>query len=131
MIPTVLLYNLESDKGRKIKALCLTLKLRSRSVGPEEFGQPLNGVLGLAPKLESPGEGNPFTDELLVMAGLSSQQMNSLLQGFRRKKISPVALKAVLTPTNGMWNAFQLREELSAEHEAMLRGENLHEGRTL
>lgn len=50
MVPTVLLYNLENDKGRKIKALCLTLKLRARSVLPEDFGQPLNGVLGLAPR---------------------------------------------------------------------------------
>ncbi len=131
MIPTVLLYNLENDKGRKIKTLCLTLKLRARSVASEEFGQTLNSVLGLSPKQESPEEGQTFTDELLVMAGLSSQQMNSLLQGFRRKKIPPVGLKAVLTATNGAWNAFQLREELSAEHEAMLRGENLHEGRPL
>ena len=53
MVPTVLLYNLENDKGRKIKALCLTLKLRARSVLPEDFGQPLDGVLGLAPRAET------------------------------------------------------------------------------
>ena len=131
MVPTVLLYNLENDKGRKIKALCLTLKLRARSVLPEDFGQPLDGVLGLAPRAETAETGKVFPDELLVMAGLSSHQMNQLLQGFRQKKIPPVELKAVLTASNGGWNAYQLRDELKREHEAMLRGENLHEGGSL
>ena len=131
MTPTVLLYNLENEKGRKIKTLCLTLKLRARSVGVEDFGQPLDSVLGLEPALDAPGEGEMFSDEMMVMAGLSSHQMNSLLQGFRKKKIPPVELKAVLTATNGHWDGYKLREELYLEHQAMLRGENLHEGRNL
>ena len=131
MTPTVLLYNLENEKGRKIKTLCLTLKLRARSVGVEDFGQPLDSVLGLEPALDTPGQGEMFPDEMMVMAGLSSHQMNSLLQGFRKKKIPPVELKAVLTATNGQWDGYKLREELHLEHQAMLRGENLHEGRTL
>lgn len=131
MIPTVLLYNLDTEKGRKIKALCLTLKLRARSVAQEDFSQPLDSVLGLAPRQETSQEEERFSDELLVMAGLSSRQMNQLLQGFRRKKIPPVELKAVLTAANGSWNAFQLCRELRLEHQAMLRGENLHEGGVL
>lgn len=129
MIPTVLLYNLDADKGRKLKALCLTLKLRARSVEPEEFSQPLNAVLGLVPRQQGTEEAEAFSQELLVMAGLTSHQMSQLLQGMRRKKIPPVQLKAVLTATNGSWNAYQLYKELSLEHEAMLRGENLHEGK--
>ena len=109
----------------------MTLKLRARSVLPEDCGQPLDGVLGLAPRAETAEAGKAFPDELLVMAGLSSHQMNQLLQGFRRKKIPPVELKAVLTASNGGWNAYQLRDELKREHEAMLRGENLHEGGSL
>lgn len=61
------------------------------------------------------------------MAGLSPHQMNQLLQGFRRKKIPPVQLKAVLTASNGSWNAAKLCQELSLEHQAMLRGERLHQ----
>lgn len=131
MTPTVLLYNCDHDKGRQIKALCLSLKLRARAVSQEDFSQPLDAVLGLAPRQESSVQEPPFAEELLVMAGLSSHQMNSLLQGMRRKKIPPVALKAVLTATNGSWNAYQLCKELTLEHQAMLRGENLHEGRSL
>lgn len=130
MTPTVLLYNLDSEKGRRIKSLCLTLRLRARSIGREDFGRPLNALLGLEPAEDTAQEGQDFPDELLVMAGLSSRQMNDLLQGFRRKKIPSVALKAVLTATNGQWNAFQLREELSREREAMLRGERAHQETT-
>lgn len=127
MTPTVLLYNLDSEKGRKIKALCLTLRLRARSVAPEDFGRTLTSVLAPENAREPAQEGRPFSDELLVMAGLTSRQMNDLLQGFRRKKISPVELKAVLTPTNSQWNAFQLREELARERQAMLQGQRAHE----
>lgn len=127
MTPTVLLYNLDSEKGRKIKALCLTLRLRARSVAPEDFGRTLTSVLAPEDGREPAQEGQPFSDELLVMAGLTSRQMNDLLQGFRRKKISPVELKAVLTPTNSQWNAFQLREELARERQAMLQGQRAHE----
>ena len=131
LVPTVLLYNLENDKGRQIKTLCLALKLRVRSVAEEDFSQTLNSLLELDPHREAGETAPPFSQELLVMAGLSSQQMNRLLQGFRRKKIPPVALKAVLTATNGSWNGYRLCEELQREHEAMLREENLHEGESL
>ena len=127
MTPTVLLYNLDSEKGRKIKALCLTLRLRARSVAPEDFGRTLTSVLAPENAREPAQEVQPFSDELLVMAGLTSRQMNDLLQGFRRKKIPPVELKAVLTPTNSQWNAFQLREELARERQAMLQGQRAHE----
>lgn len=126
--PTVLLYNLETEKGRKIKLLCLTLKLRARSVAPEEYGLSLSGLL----KGEKPPEGSAgggFQDEMLVMANLSGAQADRFLQGFRRKKIPPVGLKAVLTPTNAEWDSARLHDELRLEHEAMLRGESAHEGR--
>ncbi len=131
MTPTVLLYNFGEEKSRNLKVLCLTLKLRVRSVPAADFGQTLNAVLGISPKVECAEEGQPFGDEMMVMAGLSSQQMNALLQGMRRKKIPPVKLKAVLTAANSQWNGYQLYQELQAEHQAMLRGENLHEGESL
>ena len=58
MIPTVLLFNVDADKGRRIKALCLSLKLRARSVPVEDFPQSLDALLGLARAeqgVDSPG----------------------------------------------------------------------------
>lgn len=119
--PTVLFYNLDTEKGRRIKLLCLPLKIRVRSVSPDEYGCTLSELLqGEAAKSETIVQ--PFTEEMLVMSGLANSQMNAFLQGFRRKKIPPVALKAVATTSNLQWNARQLRDELLKEHEAMRAG---------
>lgn len=123
-IPTVLLYNLDSEKGRRIKLLCLPLRIRARNVSPEEYGLSLEDLLnGGAPAEEAPPA---FAEEMLVMSGLGQNQMDQLLNGFRRKKIPTVALKAVVTPTNLRWDSCRLRDELLAEHEAMQKGKPLH-----
>lgn len=59
MIPTVLLFNVDADKGRKIKALCLSLKLRARSVPVEDFPQSLDALLGFAPGRRTPSRWSP------------------------------------------------------------------------
>lgn len=125
--PTVLLYNLDTPKGRQVKLLCLTMKFRVRTVVPREYGQTLKALMGREPAAEEYG-GPGFPEEMLVMADFSNAQMNAFLQGFRRKKIPSVALKAMLTPTNSQWDSLQLHAELLQEHEAMLRGESAHEG---
>lgn len=86
MIPTVLLYNLDSEKGRQIKTLCLTLRLRARSVAQEDFSQPLESVLGLALRKDSPEGGELFSDELLVMAGLSPARWTAFSKGSAGKR---------------------------------------------
>ncbi len=123
--PTVLLYNLDTEKGRRIKLLCLSLKMRVKSVPPAAFGMTLAAFLqGETPEGEEAAQ--PFSEEMLVMSELTSSQMNTFLQGFRRKKIPPVDLKAVTTPSNLQWNARQLRDELSKEHEAVQAGKRAH-----
>ncbi len=126
--PTVLLYNLENDRGRAIKMLCLSLKLRARTVAPAEYGLTLQELL----EGKEPPEGDPptgFSEEMLVMAGLSGFQMDRLLQGFRRKRLPPVELKAVLTAVNSQWDSCRLHQELALEHEAMKNGNSVPDER--
>ena len=125
--PVVLLYNLNSEKGRKIRRMCLPLKLRTRLVEPAEYGLSLNDLAaGRAP--ETPWTGESFSDEVLLLVNCPGPLLDQFLQGFRRNKIPPVSLKAVLTPTNGAWNSLQLREELAREREAIRRGQGAHTG---
>lgn len=128
-VPTVLLYNLDTDKGRQIKLLCLTMKLRARSVSPAEYSLTLSDLLS-GKAVEGQAAEKTFPEEMLVMANLTSAQTDRFLQSLRRnrKKISPVALKAVLTATNAGWDSFQLRDELQREHEAMAAGKTAHSG---
>lgn len=124
-MPVVLFYNLETPKGRQIKLLCLPLKLRVKSVEPGEYGETLAALAGLEEKQEIRTE-ESFSDEMLLMCGLSDGQLNGLLQGIRKKKLGSVALKAVMTETNCHWNSIELHRELQKEYEAMQMGNTAH-----
>ena len=108
--PMVLLYNLNNEKGGKIRRMCLPLGLRSRLVEPAEYGLTLSQLVeGQTP--ETPWAGECFSDELLLLVNCPGPLLDRFLQGFRRNKIPPVGLKAVLTPTNSGWTSLELREE--------------------
>ena len=123
--PMVLLYNLNNPKGAKIRRMCLPLGLRTRLVEPAEYGLALNDLVeGKTP--EAPWDGETFTDEVLLLVNCTGPLLDKFLQGFRRNKIPPVSLKAVLTPTNGTWNSLELKTELSREREAIRQGQAAH-----
>ena len=123
--PTVLLYNLNNEKGGKIRRMCLPLGLRSRLVEPAEYGLTLSQLVeGQTP--DTPWAGECFSDELLLLVNCPGPLLDRFLQGFRRNKIPPVGLKAVLTPTNSGWTSLELREELAREREAIRQGQGAH-----
>lgn len=123
--PMVLLYNLDTPKGAKLRRMCLPLGLRTRLVEPAEYGLPLNDLVeGKVP--ETPWTGETFLDEMLLLVNCPGPLLDRFLQGFRRNKIPPVGLKAVLTPTNGGWTSLELKEELSREREAIRQGQAAH-----
>ncbi len=116
---TVLLYNLEQEKLRRIRFLLVKLGLGAREVSPAEFAHPIGYLAGLE-GYEAAQEAaeEPFRQEMLVMAGLTSQQFGAFLEGLRQSRAT-VALKAVLTETNADWSSHRLQRELAAEHAAL------------
>ena len=123
--PMVLLYNLNNEKGGKIRRMCLPLGLRTRLVEPAEYGLTLSQLVeGQTP--ETPWAGECFSDELLLLVNCTGPLLDRFLQGFRRNRIPPVGLKAVLTPTNSGWTSLELREELAKEREAIRQGQGAH-----
>ena len=123
--PMVLLYNLDDPKGAKIRRMALPLGLRTRLVAPEQYGLTLAALTeGEEPESQWAGEG--FQEEMLLLVNCPGPLLDRFLQGFRRNKIPPVALKAVLTPTNRAWTSLQLREELAKERAAIAQGNAAH-----
>ena len=118
--PVLLCYNLTGEKMQKIRLAAMRLKIRVRPVEKAEYAQTIAALCGAEDAREAAYTGAGFEDEMLVMANFPA---------FRRMSIAPVALKAMLTPTNAAWDSEKLHEELAGEHRAMTSGEGKrHQG---
>ena len=118
---SILMYNLDSEKGRKLKLLCLKNRIRIREIRPEQYLEPVGYLAGMK-EISSDGkvyDGQGFDDEMLVFRGFDGQSLPAFLREMSRNKVERVALKAVLTPGNVNWDSIQLHEEIKKEHEAL------------
>lgn len=122
MKPTVLLYNFnDAVRGRKISLALMPLGFRLKRVNKEDYSQPIGyiaGIKGVEPVKEV-YKGEELDGEMLIMAGMTNAQIDNLIMAFRKKGISKVNCKAVLTQTNQYWNAIDLYKELKLEHESL------------
>ena len=120
--PVLLCYNLSGEKMQKIRLAAMRLKIRVRPVEEDEYAQTVAALCGLEEKTDAAYVGAGFEDEMLVMANFPAGMMNAFLGLFRRMGIAPVALKAMLTPTNAAWDSEKLHAEIAGEHQAMMNG---------
>ena len=123
----VLLYNIKDEAKRlKIGFAAWKLGVAVRSVAPEDHAHPVGYLLGLEDFSPAAEAGDSFSEEMLLMHGLSSAQFSGFLDALRRSRV-PVALKAVATEHNVGWSSAALCRELQQEHEAMRRaGGSIH-----
>ena len=103
--PVLLCYNLTGEKMQKIRLAAMRLKIRVRPVEKAEYAQTIAALCGAEDAREAAYTGAGFEDEMLVMANFPAGMMNTFLGLFRRMGIAPVALKAMLTPTNAAWDS--------------------------
>ena len=118
--PVLLTYNLHGERAAKIRLVAMRFRIRVRGVQAAEYNRTLEELLESAPG--GSWEGNAFDEEMLVMAHFPSPLLQAFLQGLRRAGVRPVALKAVLTPTNAEWDSRALYAELCKEREALSGG---------
>ncbi len=120
MTPVALLYNLTDPAKLQVLRLALLRSgVRGRTVAPEEYGHPVGwlcGLEGFSPAGAADGSG--FSDEMLVLCGLSGAQLDAFLNTLRLGHAG-IALKAVVTEHNAAWSSLRLHDELRQEHEAM------------
>lgn len=129
MNSTILMYNFDKEKARKIQLICMQMKFKIKVIPKEDYLKPIGAFIHATDPDETyevyTKEG--FEEEMLVMAGLHDKQINDLLMAFKKQRIPFINLKAMVTPNNIQWNSLQLREELMAEHEAILEQRTAHE----
>ena len=130
MTPQILLYNItNAEQKKKIKALILRLKIRARIVQKDRYDEPIGRLAGMDIDLVkdsidrstsemSEEDMADFSDEMLIFCFLPDGLLNQILQGLRKAGVY-LPLKAVLTPSNCMWNSYMMHREIAKEHEMM------------
>ena len=122
MKETILLYHIaDQDRLHAIQRELLPVGMRIRMVKKEEYLQPVGFLAGVK-EIQSGTEqyeGEELEKEMMVMAGLSSGQIDAVLMALRRSGAGRIDYKAVLTPTNSQWDSLTLYRELSREHAVM------------
>ena len=130
MTPQILLYNITNEEHKKkIKALVLRLKIRVRIVEKERYGEPIGRLAGMdidpmevfsdrSTAEMAEGDMADFPDEMLIFCFLPDGLLNQMLQGLRKAGVY-IPLKAVLTPSNCMWNSYIMHREIAKEHALM------------
>lgn len=125
MKETVLLYNFtDSRRLMKVKQALLPMGFRLKPVDKEDYHRPIGalaGVKGLEKnEVETePREKQDFDDEMIVMAGFTSIQVDALIKALRRNGVGRIDYKAVLTQHNKDWDSVKLYREIKREHEEM------------
>ena len=128
MRETILLFNFsDGDRKKKLLRALLPLRMKVKEIAIEEYGKPLGdlaGIKGFSMNGEESfsGEGRmtlgELSGEMLVMAGLSENQVDQVLKALRRAGLD-IPYKAVLTAANQNWNVWDLFQEIKKEHETM------------
>ena len=77
----LLMYNLSPALQGAVRMLCARLKIRARAVEASEYKEKLGALAGMEEKRNEPFSGEPFADEMLLMAGFAPQTLDALLRG--------------------------------------------------
>lgn len=122
MRETILLFHFsEKDRRNRLTRALLPLRMKIREVERKDYLQPVGYLAGnkeISP-VEEEYTGEELEGEMILMAGLSSSQVDAVLKAVRKSGIGPVPYKAVLTPANQEWDAIKLFREIKSEHEQM------------
>ena len=118
----ILLFNVNNDRQLSIEKLCrsLSASVSVSAIRPSMYMQSmwyLAGIMGFEKKNTS-YTGSDFDSEMLVFSGIYQTLMDEFLESMKKAGVFPVALKAIITPTNIFWTPKQLYDELCQEHRA-------------
>ena len=122
MTPTLLTWRLPAKKAAKARMLAMKSGIRVIPIETWQYLQPLGSFTGDCGSMESLYDGAGFSEEMLLFAHFPETLLSRFLQGWKTAGLPPVALKAMLTPTNAAWDSEKLHAEIAGEHQAMMNG---------
>lgn len=117
----VLLFNVGFMKEGQIFKLCKMQNIEVVKIRQEDYGECLGYLAGIngIKKNGTGKQGVHLSGEMMVFAGISSEELDIFLQKYNEMGIEKIPLKAMLTPFNVRWTGEMLYQELVKEHNAM------------
>jgi len=115
----ILLFHVDPVKSSRIESLCQNLGIRTSRIKHSLYSQKLGFLAGIPgfPKENTAYSGLDFQSEMMVFSGMDSDKLDCFLAEYKKASISPIGLKAVITPHNIFWSAEDLYKELFKEHQ--------------
>jgi hypothetical protein len=122
MQETILCYNLNKERKTQVEELAKALEIDVKHVENQDFSAPLGALCGVLENTKSEKSSEKsFEDEMMVLCFFEDDKFRAFLSSFKKNNIKPVALKAVLTPHNAVWNGIELHKNLFEEHMYFMR----------
>lgn len=122
----IMFYTKDKNKSEQIINLCRRLNIRTRKMKPSDINMEagsLAGIkaLGIKKEKEKAPAGYEMP-EVIIFSGISSSELDTFLEEYKKANITSTALKAVLTPYNITWTLYELITELQRERIQMMFG---------
>lgn len=112
----ILLFGVNIMKANQIINLCKELNHNAKIVPKSDYAKPLGALAGITGKKGGAVySGGDFANEMMVFAGISSEELDEFLAVYKKEGIAPIVRKAVITQSNAAWSALKLYRELD-EH---------------
>ena len=120
MKKTVLLFNFDENRLPLVKRAVMPLKTGIKVVEKKNFNQVLGYLAEISGFQVIEGEAEKtFDDEMLVMSGFTRNDIDELIRSLKKHGVGRVDLKAIVTPTNSLWDCVRLYKAVKADHEEM------------
>jgi len=120
MKKTVLLFNFDENRLPLVKRAVMPLKTGIKVVEKKNFNQVLGYLAEISGFQVIEGEAEEtFDDEMLVMSGFTRNDIDELIRSLKKHGVGRVDLKAIVTPTNSLWDCVRLYKAVKADHETM------------
>lgn len=120
MREAILLFGAEDKLAVYLRKTLAPMRVMVRSIPQEQFGCSIGYLAGdkTCPATEAPYEGEALEKPLLLLAGFGNARMDQVLMAMNRSGLY-IDYKAMLTPTNRVWDVPTLYREIAREHEQM------------
>lgn len=126
----IMLFTKDVDKFKQIINLCMRLDIRTRKIKPSDINLEIGSLAGIktsgAKKTVNKAPIGYEMPEVMIFSGISNESLDIFLEEYKKAGITPIALKAVLTPYNVKWSLYELIAELQRERIQMMFGKELN-----